>query len=92
MKIHTENAQTFDSEQDCQTWIGNRIVRFKLKVQHAQDRDGNIAIGAMRKADGRILDKTVDGFNPRPYDEPLDYYAEPVKTEDKWLAVMKVAD
>jgi hypothetical protein len=92
MKIHNANATAFDTKQDCQDWIDSRVVRFKLRVHHGKDKDGNFIVGAMQKSDGKIIDKTADGFKPQAYDEPLTYYAEPVSEDDKWLAVMKVSD
>lgn len=92
MKIHNANATTFETKQECQDWIDKRVVRFKLKVAHGRDGKGNFAVGQLRKTDGRIIDKTIDGFKPQSFDEPLDNYAEPVLENGKWLAVMRVQE
>lgn len=90
MKIHNADATSFDTKAECQAWIDDRIVRFKLIASHGKDKNGKIVVGALQKTEGRILNKTIEGFKEQAYDEPLTNYAEPVKEDDKWLAVMQV--
>lgn len=92
MKIHNANATSFETKAECQAWIDSRIVRFKLRARHGKDKNGKLIVAALQKSDGRILDKTAEGFKSQSFDEPLTNYAEPVKEDDKWLAVMKVSD
>jgi len=92
MEVHdTENAARFDTKDECLGWIKDRIVRFKLKIAHGVDRDGNFAVGQLQKADGRIFVTTEEGFKPTSLDEPLANYASPLKQEDEsWIAVMEM--
>jgi len=91
MALHdTENAVKFESREDCLHWIEDRIVRFKLKLSHGQDKDGNFAVGPLRKADGKIMDTKAEGFKEGGIDEPLKNYAEPSKQDGEWLAIMRL--
>jgi hypothetical protein len=91
MKLHGEDqAEHFDTRGECQQWINDRIVRFKLKIANGRDKDGNFACGPLRKTDGRILNTTAEGFKGGGIDEPLSNYAEPVQRDGKWLPVMRV--
>jgi hypothetical protein len=92
MEIHdTENADHFDTKDECLGWIADRIVRFKLKIAHGVDRNGNFAVGQLQKSDGRIFVTTAEGFKTTSLDEPLAKYAAPHKQEnEKWIAVMEM--
>jgi hypothetical protein len=84
-----ENATRFDTKVECESWISDRVVRFKLKVVHGKDQSGNFALGTMQKSDGRIVVMSSDEFKLTSLDEPLANYAFALEQEDKtWLAVM----
>lgn len=96
MKLHdTDNANEFETRKACQDWINNRVVRFKLRMTRMRlpvstDPTGDAFEYVPRKTDGKIIDKTADGFKPSGTDEPLKNYAEPVQNGGVWVAVMRV--
>jgi len=92
MELHNEeNAVYFDTKDECQGWIQTRIVRFKLRIAHGKDKDGNFAVGQLQKADGRIFVTTAEDYKVTSLDEPLSNYAAPLQQESKkWVAVMEM--
>lgn len=88
MKLYDEaGAKTFATKADCQKWIRDRAVRFKLAVEPVELPNGETVL-TQRKTDGRIVDITADGYKAGGLDEPLKRYAKPVRQGDRWMAVM----
>lgn len=89
MTLHdAETAEQFDSKKDCQSWINERVVRFKLKmVPHSIDGEMTFV---PQKCDGQIISTESEDFKSMATDEPLKHYAEPLKKDDRWMAVMRV--
>lgn len=91
MDIHDEDqAAKFDTRQECKEWIDDRVVRFKLKMVKAQTRTPGEFTFVPQKFGGTIHCESAEGFKSSGTDEPLSNYAEPVKKDGKWMAVMKV--
>jgi hypothetical protein len=93
MTLHeTENAAKFDTKQECQAWIDDRIVRFKLRMMKAATQTPGEFTYVPKKEQGMIICKLNEDFKKSGTDEPLSNYAEPVKQEKTWLAIMRVQE
>jgi hypothetical protein len=88
MALYDEDkASTFNTRAECQEWIKDRVIRFKLAMGNVMFEDG-VAGLSQRKADGRILNIKSEGYKSGALDEPLKKYAKPVRSGTKWLAAM----
>jgi hypothetical protein len=90
MELHdTETAVKFGTRKDCQQWIDERVIRFKLKMVKVGHPD--LARGVTfvpQKCDGEIVHRLEEGFRESGTDEPLGNYAAPSKHDGQWMAVM----
>ena len=82
----------FDSKKECQEWIDDRIVRFKLRMIKAQTQTPGEFTYVPKKEQGMIICKSNEDFKESGTDEPLSNYAEPVKQDANWLAIMRVQE
>lgn len=90
MTLHNaEKAEKFATKSDCWDWINERIVRFKHKMVPAMDPEGKKTF-VPQKCDGQIVNTSLEGYKSTATDEPLKSYAEPVKSGDEWMAIMKM--
>jgi hypothetical protein len=91
MELHEkEGAVKFDSRKECQEWIDERVVRFKLRMVKAATATPGEYTFVPQKCDGQIVHTKTEDFKKSATDEPLKNYASPLKDDGKWLAVMKV--
>lgn len=92
MNIQTENANQFESREECLKWIDERIVRFKLRMTKVMTNTPGEFTYAPQKEQGKIMSTLAEGFKKSGTDEPLSNYASPIKKGGKWLAVMKLSE
>ena len=88
-----ETANKFKSRPECQSWIKDRIVRFRLKMIKTRVPGVEVKFTYVpQKFDGKIININSDGFEDLVGDEPLNKYASPVKKAGEWLAVMRLQE
>jgi len=97
MTLHDKDkAVKFDTRKECQEWIDARVVRFKLRMVKMRmpakplPNEADTYEYIPKKTDGKIINTLAEDFAPSGTDEPLGNYAEPVQSDGKWMAVMKV--
>ena len=92
MTLHNkDSAVKFNTREECQGWIGDRIIRFKLRMVKVPviGSPGDVTYEP-QKCEGAIISKSIDGFKLSGTDEPLSKYASPKKEDGTWMAVMNV--
>ena len=94
MTLHAKDSATkFATKPECQAWIDDRVVRFKLRMVKAQvaGSPGETTY-VPQKCEGAVISKSIDGFKPSGTDEPLSNYAAPQRDGGVWLAIMNVKE